>query len=92
MSLPALDIPAAAVRARRAAALRLPPLDGGHRDPLDHDRAPDGPGTFGLTREELRTHANALALYAGWQLWEVLQRLDVRPSGCTCCPIHGGGT
>lgn len=74
---------------RRAASLRLPPLECGHRDPLDHHHAPDWPATFGLTRAELRAHANTLVLYAGWQLWEVLQRLDIRPTGCTCCPIHG---
>lgn len=77
------------LRHRRAAGYRLPPMPCGHRDPLDCQRAPEGPATFGLTRTELRLHANTLALYAGWQLWELLQRLDVQPTVCTCCPIHG---
>lgn len=78
---------------RHAAALRLPALDCGHHDPLDcHHDGPDVPGTLGLTPAELRAEANRLALGCGWQIWEVLARLDVQPTGCRCCPVHGKET
>lgn len=74
---------------RRQAALRLPTLEGGRHDPLEHHTTPDSPGTFGLTADELRSEANRLALREGWQLWEIAARLAVAPRtrhGACCCP------
>lgn len=67
---------AAAIRRRRAAADRCPPLDHGRRDPLDRAAAPAGPSTFGLDRAELRAELRHLAA-AGWQVWELRERFAV---------------
>ena len=78
------------LRRRRAAALRLPPLDDGVRDPLDRAAHPDEPSTYGLDETELRAYANDLVTRQNWQLWEVRQRLAItpRPSCCPCCQHH----
>ncbi|MEV5429252.1 hypothetical protein [Streptomyces sp. NPDC052701] len=81
----AFDV-AAALRRRRLAANRTPPLPSGHRDPLDALVKPDGPSTYGLTEAELRAHANAL-MANGWTLEEVQARLDVTPRDA-CCPRY----
>ena len=62
------------LRRRRAAALRCPPLESGHRDPLDARCAPAGPGTFGLSAVELVAEARRLR-GQGWDCWEVSVRL-----------------
>lgn len=72
------DAIALQLRRRRAAAYRCPPMDCGHRDPLDCVASPAGPSTFGLTDNELRAHANQL-IRLGWSLEEVLTRLAVQP-------------
>ncbi|NNN34385.1 hypothetical protein HLK59_29285 [Streptomyces sp. S3(2020)] len=80
--------PGAALRRRRLAAYRTPPLPEGSRDPLDElVQPPGGPSTYGLTEAELRAHANAL-MADGWSLEEVQARLDVAPRDA-CCPRHG---
>lgn len=66
------------LRQRRAGAYRLPALSCGHRDPLDCAVSPDGPGTYGLTDDELRAHAAQL-IRCGWSLAEVRTRLAVQP-------------
>jgi hypothetical protein len=66
------------LHARREASRRLPALcNCGHRDPLTHRVAPDGPSTFGLTDDELRRHFRDL-LAAGWTRAEVETVLDMR--------------
>jgi hypothetical protein len=71
------DIPRQ-LRRRRAASYRLPAFCGcGHRDPLTHRVAPDGPSTFGLDEETLRRHANDLVLRYGWSVDEVMTVLIV---------------
>lgn len=68
---------AAAIRRRRAAAVRCQPLDDGRRDPLDRAAvAEGGPSTFGLDRAELRREVARCAA-AGWQLWELRARFAV---------------
>ncbi|MFI1449069.1 hypothetical protein [Streptomyces virginiae] len=66
------------LRRRREAAYRCPPLDCGHRDPLDCAATATGPSTYGLSDDELRAHANQLIRW-GWSVDEVLARLDVQP-------------
>jgi hypothetical protein len=85
MTVEAFD-PVAALRRRRQAANRTPPLPSGHRDPLDGLARQGGPGTYGLTDAELRAHANAL-MANGWSLEEVQARLDVTPRDA-CCSRH----
>jgi hypothetical protein len=66
------------LHARREASRRLPAFRNcGHRDPLAHRVAPDGPSTFGLTADELRKHANQLVGEHGWSPAEVRQMLDL---------------
>lgn len=68
------------VRARRAAALRLVPLECGHADPLDCAAGTRPVGdTYGLDRGELLAEVRRLAA-DGWQVWEIRRRfaLDVR--------------
>lgn len=74
------------LRRRRAAALRLPPLEDGVRDPLDRLAQPGQPSTYGMTESQLRTYANHL-IREGWALWEVRERLAItpRPQCCPCC-------
>ena len=73
-------------RRRRDAALRLPPLDHGHRDPLDRLTTPVGPATFGLTPAELVAEAHRLRA-EGWSACEVAVRL-ARPE---LAVAHVGG-
>lgn len=78
------------IRRRRAAALRCPPLDDGHRDPMDRLARIDKPSTYGMTESQLRAYANHLVLNEGWSPWEVRQRLAItpRPPCCPCCRHH----
>ena len=72
--------PGTALRRRREQALRCPPMGCGHQDPLTHLAAPyTDPGTFGLGQDELRRHGNRLVIEEGWQLWEVTNRLAIKP-------------
>lgn len=75
------------LRRRRAAALRLPPLEDGVHDPLDRLAQSGQPSTYGMTETELRRYANHLVLNEGWSPWEVRQRLAItpRPQCCPCC-------
>ncbi|MFD3698502.1 hypothetical protein ACFWUZ_20525 [Streptomyces sp. NPDC058646] len=77
-SLPQRTTVAQQLRQRREASYRCPPMDCGHRDPLDCAATADGPSTYGLTDDELRAHANQL-IRQGWSLDEVLTRLAVQP-------------
>lgn len=70
---------AAAIRRRRAAAVRCVVLDDGHADPFDRAAAPAGPGTFGLDRAALLREARRLAA-EGWLTWEIRSRF-ARPGG-----------
>jgi hypothetical protein len=59
---------------RREAALRLPPLPDGHRDPLDAAGPRFGqPSTYSLPARELARHIRQLRR-SGWQGWEVRAR------------------
>jgi len=73
-----------ALRRRRSAAHRLQPL--AHNGVVDPwaPGASRKPSTYGLSLEEIRSHANALVA-AGWSLDEVRQRLAVQPRRtCSC--------
>lgn len=66
---------------RRYAAYGCMPRECGcphafHADPLDCLAAPPAPSTFSLDARELAHHADRLAA-AGWQGWELRQRLDL---------------
>lgn len=77
------------LRRRRAAALRLPPLEDGVRDPLDRLARTGEPSTYDMTESQLRAYANRL-IREGWALWEVRERLAItpRPQCCPCCQHH----
>jgi hypothetical protein len=75
------------LRRRRAAALRLPPLEDGYRDPLDRTARTGEPSTYGMPEPELRRYANHLVTRENWQLWEVRQRLAITPRP-QCCPCY----
>lgn len=65
------------VRARRVAALRLPPLECGRRDPMDPDSSG---GVLCLFPAELRAEASR-CLALGWQLWEIQARFGLVRKG-----------
>jgi len=72
------DVPVQ-LRRRRAASWRCPPLGCGRRDPIDQlPRWEVEPSDFGLSRGELRCHANQLHR-EGWPVDEIVQVLDVEP-------------
>ncbi len=73
-----------ALHRRRSAAHRLEPL--AHNGVVDPwaPGASRKPSTYGLTLEELRSHANALVA-DGWALSDVRKVLAVEPRNtCTC--------
>lgn len=55
---------------RYVAALRTPPLDCGHRDPLACAVAPPRPSDFSMSRAELAAERRRLLAH-GWMLHEV---------------------
>jgi hypothetical protein len=62
------------LRRRREAALRLPPLPDGRRDPLDAAAPRFGsPSTYSLPARDLGRHIRQLRRQ-GWQSWEVRVR------------------
>jgi hypothetical protein len=61
------------LRRRREAAWSLPPLDGGHRDPLDALAAQPQASDYSLPAVELAAHVRQLRR-DGWQGWEVRAR------------------
>jgi hypothetical protein len=66
---------------RRQAALRLPPLGDGNRDPLDATALRFGPpSTYSLPAWELAAHIRELRR-DGWQGWEVRVRFDAGSVG-----------
>ncbi|MEU3898818.1 MULTISPECIES: hypothetical protein [Streptomyces] len=65
------------LRHRHLAALRTPPLDCGHHDPIRCAVAPHGRSSYGLTARELLAERSRL-LTAGWSPGEVDARLNVR--------------
>ncbi|MGC9473269.1 hypothetical protein ACP4I1_03790 [Streptomyces sp. WG4] len=65
------------LRRRHRAALRTPPLDCGHRDPIRCAVAPHGRSSYGLTVRELLAERSRL-LTAGWTPGEVDARLIAR--------------
>lgn len=67
------------LRRRRAASYRLPPLADGHQDPLDTIPAPRQPNSFGLTQDELRSHARDLHQHWGWDIGEIRAVLAIDP-------------
>ncbi|MFE6742320.1 hypothetical protein [Streptomyces tubercidicus] len=67
----------AALRARRRAADRLPPLACGHRDPLYCLAAPPGPSTYGLSRALLAAEV-ARCRARGWSVADLAARFDTR--------------
>jgi hypothetical protein len=68
----------AQLRRRRAGSRRLPALCCGHRDTFDCLVRPVGPSTFSLAPEQLRKHANDLAV-AGWSIEEIVSVLAIDP-------------
>lgn len=64
---------AESLRRRREAALRLPPLESGQRDPWPPEERP-GPCSYLMTPAAL---AAELARLEDWQDWEVAARLGL---------------
>ena len=69
---------ASALRARRAASWRLPPLEHGtgRRDAWDGPTI-DGPATFGLGPEDVLALARHHYAHDGWAEWECRHRLNL---------------
>ncbi|WP_155059732.1 hypothetical protein [Streptomyces blattellae] len=64
-----------ALRARRGAADRLPPLACGHRDPLLCLAAPPGPSTYGLTPAQFAAEVDRCR-GRGWSEADLAARFD----------------
>lgn len=71
-NLPAQQDSGTQIRRRYKAALRLPPLECGRRDPLEKEPCRQ-PSDYGLTPEELRAEIRRCQ-EAGWQPWEIRAR------------------
>lgn len=65
-----------ALRRRREASWRMPPMIDGRRDPLDTNAASQGPSTFDLSGPEVLHEARRL-WRNGWSEAEVRLRLDL---------------